>query len=73
MISCGLFQVLKNDAVRMDIQYQMSEYDSLMNWCLVKSNGDIAKAVFYYNTPFGVFSGNEWWVAKTMKMYAGGK
>ena len=70
MISCGLFQVLKNDAIRMDIQQQMSEYDSLMNWCMVKSGGNIPKAVFYYNTPFGFFSGNEWWVAKTMRNYS---
>ena len=67
--SVGLFQKLDKDAIEYSIQDQMHAYDSLMNWCLVKAGGDIAKAVFYYNTPFGVYSGNEWWVNNTMKIY----
>lgn len=70
MTSVGLFQKLDKDAIEYSIQDQMEHYDSLMNWCLVKAGGDIAKAVFYYNTPFGVYSGNEWWVKKTMYEYA---
>jgi hypothetical protein len=66
MISSGLFQKLDKDAIEYSIQDQMQHYDSLMNWCLVKAGGDVAKAVFYYNTPYGVYHGNEWWVIKTM-------
>jgi hypothetical protein len=66
LTSCGLFQKLDKDAIEYSIQDQMQNYDSLMNWCMIKANGDIAKAVFYYNTPFGVYSGGEWWVIKTM-------
>lgn len=66
MTSVGLFQKLDKDAIEYSIQDQMEHYDSLMNWCLVKAGGDVAKAVFYYNTPFGRFEGNEWWVKKTM-------
>jgi hypothetical protein len=71
MISSGLFQQLGPDAIEYSIQEQMQAYDSLMNWCLIKSGGNIAKAVFYYNTPYGVYRGNEWWVVKTMKYYYG--
>lgn len=70
LTSCGLFQKLDKDAIEYSIQDQMQHYDSLMNWCIIKANGDIAKAVFYYNTPFGVYTGNEWWVVKTMKNYS---
>lgn len=69
MISCGLFQPLLNDAIEYSIQDQMQHYDSLMNWCLVKAGGDVAKAVFYYNTPYGNYDKNAWWVNKTMKIY----
>lgn len=71
LTSCGLFQKLDKDAIEYSIQDQMQHYDSLMNWCLVKAGGDIAKAVFYYNTPYGVYKGNEWWVTKTMNEYYG--
>jgi hypothetical protein len=70
MISSGLFQKLDKDAIEYTIQEQMQAYDSLMNCCLVKANGDIAKAVFYYNTPYGVYTGGEWWVVKTMQNYS---
>ena len=70
LTSCGLFQKLDKDAIEYSIQDQMQHYDSLMNWCLVKAGGDITKAVFYYNTPYGNYNKNAWWVNKTMEEYA---
>jgi hypothetical protein len=72
MISSGLFQQLGPDAIELSIHDQMQAYDSLMNWCLVKAGGNVAKAVFYYNTPYGTYTGREWWVVKTMR-YVGTK
>jgi len=70
-ISSGLFQQLGADAIELSIQDQMSNYDSLMNWCITRAEGDLAKSIFYYNTPYGVYRGNEWWVIKTMRYYYG--
>ena len=51
LYSCGLFQVLKSTYEIKSIDEQMDEYDNLMSNCLIKSGGDIKKAIWFYNTP----------------------
>jgi len=68
-ISCGLFQPLGADAIELSIQDQMAKYDSMMYWCLQKGDGDIKRAIFYYNTPYGNYYEGAWWVTKTLKNY----
>lgn len=55
LYSCGLFQVLKSTYEIKSIEDQMNEFDNLMSNCLIKANGDIKKAIWYYNTPFAPY------------------
>ena len=70
----GLFQCMGftvpevKKEIHFTIERQIEVYDSMMLWCLNKASWDIKKAIFYYNSPFGIY-GEYQFVTEKFKLF----